>query len=279
MANFYLKAVDLKKDLKKEVLFSGVSLEVQVKNWILITGTSGSGKTTLLRMLFGEAKSDFGYIEVKKHLRRLKIEHDFIQHKKTIEQNLESLGHKLGMKGDNLKNRIIELSEKFGFQKYLKENVGTLSDSIRQLGVLAQGFLAPIDLLAFDEPLIFLTQKEIQAFLKEEQNFHEIGTAIINVAANGRSFKKDATKIYELSHSNLKLVHDSDFTDLVRPHLIFERSEYAEEIPQFLLSNVWVVKNDAHQLELIAKPEEVNELTLELIKRGYTIKYLREEII
>ncbi|BDR59724.1 ATP-binding cassette domain-containing protein [Xylocopilactobacillus apicola] len=279
MVKPYLKSVDLRKDLRSEVLFSGVSLEISVKSWILITGSSASGKTTLLRLLFGEGKPNFGYVEKRKNLRRLKIEHELICHKKTIRQSLTTLGHKFGLRGEARSKRIEELAVKFNFKSFLDQNVATLSDSIKQLASLAQAFLVPLDLIAFDEPLVYLTQDEVKSFRSELNRFHELGVAIVVVAADAHLFEPDATKVYELSHANLKLIYDQDFVDLMRPHLIFKREPFAEKLPDYLLANSWVLKDDQLTLDLIAKPDEVNEIVLELIKRGYSLKYLREEII
>lgn len=279
MDNFYLKAIDLRKDFKKEVLFSGVNLMVHVKDWLLLTGDSASGKTTLLRLLFGEEKPDFGHLEQKPHLKRLKIEHSFLRYRKTLEQSLIATGHKLGLRGEALQQRISKLSKELYFKPYLKQNVATLAPSIYQLGCLAQGFLVPQDVLAFDEPLIYLTPPEITAFLHLLQQVNEIGTAIIIATAVSKIFEAKATKVYELSHANLKLVQDVGFTDLLRPHLIFERTDYAETLPPYLLMDAQILKQDEHHLDLMVKSEAVNELTLELIKRGYLVKYLNWEII
>lgn len=279
VANCYLKAVDLRKDLKNEVLFSGVNLEVRVKNWLLLTGAAASGKTTLLRVLLGNLKPNFGYIERKAHLRQLKIEHEFIKPRQTLKQSLMAAGHKQGLSGEVLSRRLVQLSQILQFQPYLNQNRKTLAPSIYQLGCLAQAFLGPLDLVAFDEPLIYLTPEATQAFLKLLRQTQELGTAIIIVAATGSLFQADATQIYELSHANLKLVQDVSYTDLLRPHLIFERSPYAETLPEYLLMDTTILNQDAKTLDLMVKPARVNELTLELIKRGYLIKYLNWEII
>lgn len=279
MANFYLRGVDLKKDFRSRVLFSGVTLEVKVKNLIVLTGDSGSGKSTLLRMLFGEVKPDFGYVEKRKNLRRLKIEHQLIAKKKTIALSLRALGHKFGLKGEGLDKRISSLADDFGITQYLDEPIANLSAGVCQLASLAQAFLVPLDLVAFDEPLVYLTQKEIQVFLQQVARFNELGVGMIIVAANPYFFEKTATKIYELTNCNLKLLHDSNFVELMRPHLIFKREVYAEELPNYLLADERILKQDLTTLDLITKPANVNELTLELIKRGYTLKYFRYEII
>lgn len=254
-------------------------MDIGVKDWFLLTGSSASGKTTLLRMLFGEIKPNFGYVEKRKGLRSIKIEHEMLIKKKTIAQSLKALGHKLGLRGDDLEGRINALAQKFNLMPYLNQNILTLSESVRQLAALVQAFLMPLDLIAFDEPLVFLTPSEIRTFLHELERFHEIGVAIVIVAADGYHFKPLASRIYELTYANLKLIDASDFVDLMRPHLIFKPAPYAENLPDYLLKDTRILRQDPTILDLVVKNGEVDEITMELIRRGYSLHYLRLEII
>src|SRR5436190_9964580 len=60
---------DLGKDIAGEPLLRGVSLKVERRDRLTLSGRNGSGKTTLLRMLAGESSVDFGEIVLAKGTR------------------------------------------------------------------------------------------------------------------------------------------------------------------------------------------------------------------
>jgi len=57
-----LSASNLNKSFGADVIFSGVSFEIQENDRIGLVGINGSGKTTLLKLLTGETQPDGGDI-------------------------------------------------------------------------------------------------------------------------------------------------------------------------------------------------------------------------
>jgi ATP-binding cassette, subfamily F, member 3 len=64
-----LIASDLAKDMAGEPLFRGVSLTLERRDRLTLSGRNGSGKTTLLRMLSGETSIDGGELVLAKDVR------------------------------------------------------------------------------------------------------------------------------------------------------------------------------------------------------------------
>jgi ATP-binding cassette subfamily F protein 3 len=62
-------ASDLGKDMAGEPLFRGVSLKLERRDRLTLSGRNGSGKTTLLRMLAGETSIDEGQLVLQKGAR------------------------------------------------------------------------------------------------------------------------------------------------------------------------------------------------------------------
>src|SRR5947207_15416748 len=60
---------DLGKDIAGEPLFRGVSLKVERRDRLTLSGRNGSGKTTLLRMIAGETGIDAGELVLAKGTR------------------------------------------------------------------------------------------------------------------------------------------------------------------------------------------------------------------
>ena len=57
-----LSGSNLMKSFGTDVIFSGVSFEIQENDRVGLVGVNGSGKTTLLRVLTGELSADEGEI-------------------------------------------------------------------------------------------------------------------------------------------------------------------------------------------------------------------------
>src|SRR3954464_5649698 len=62
-------ASDLGKDIAGTPLFRGVSLKLERRERLTLSGRNGSGKTTLLRMLAGETSVDEGQLVFEKGAR------------------------------------------------------------------------------------------------------------------------------------------------------------------------------------------------------------------
>ena len=62
-------ASDLAKDMAGDPLFRGVSLKLERRDRLTLSGRNGSGKTTLLRMLAGETSIDGGQLTFAKDVR------------------------------------------------------------------------------------------------------------------------------------------------------------------------------------------------------------------
>jgi ATP-binding cassette subfamily F protein 3 len=185
-----LNAGNLKKAFGTDVVFSGVSFEIQENDRIGLVGRNGCGKTTLLRILTGELSPDegtvgrasdarLGYMEQQACRDPERTAYDEVltvfrtlsELEKEIEQVNRSLQDKPG-NADALIERQAELNDRFlsgggltyrsrarsaliglGFsEEQLGQKVGVLSGGQRAKLQLAKLLLGGASLLLLDEP-------------------------------------------------------------------------------------------------------------------------------
>lgn len=154
---------------KKQVLYD-VSLEVNAGEVILLTGGNGSGKSTLLKCIYNLLPLWSGSIEFegqntgdKKpsdliHKGIVYIpQKDFYFENLTVLENLQISGNMLPKKV--LKERIDEVLELTGLEKFKKRKPFDLSGGERKILAFGMGLIHKPKLLLFDEPLAGVDNK------------------------------------------------------------------------------------------------------------------------
>ena len=147
---------------KKQVLYD-VSLQIKKGEVILLTGGNGSGKSTLLKSIYNLLPCWSGeiFFEEKKinglkssDLIRKGIvyipQRDFYFENLTVEENLQISGNTLAKA--ELKERISEVYELTGLDKYRKRKPFDLSGGERKILAFGMGLIHKPKFLLFDEP-------------------------------------------------------------------------------------------------------------------------------
>lgn len=138
-----------------------VRFEVARGEVVAILGPNGSGKTTLFRALVGECRASAGRAEVlgcppgsRELVGRVGLQpdgripypdyraRDFLRH----------IGLLLGLDGDVLHGRIVEMSDALDLSTVVSRRVGTLSTGMQQRLALAAALLSSPEVLLLDEP-------------------------------------------------------------------------------------------------------------------------------
>jgi len=148
---------------KKQVLYD-VSLEVNAGEVILLTGGNGSGKSTLLKCIYNLLPLWSGSIEFERqdtgnkkpsdliHKGIVYIpQKDFYFENLTVLENLQISGNMLPK--NILKERIEEVLDQTGLEKFRKRKPFDLSGGERKILAFGMGLIHKPRLLLFDEPL------------------------------------------------------------------------------------------------------------------------------
>ncbi len=165
----YIRVENLKKIFRKNYALKNINFEIKEKGLYLFLGDNGSGKTTLFKILSFILFPSDGKIyyfneetngKEDKFLKNLgfSTHNPFLYPELTCYENLEFAGKFYNVK----KERILELSEKFGTTEYMKKKVKELSRGQLQRISLLKAILHDPLFLFLDEPFNSLDKKGVK---------------------------------------------------------------------------------------------------------------------
>ena len=172
-----------------------LTLNINKGEFVFVIGASGSGKSTLIKMLYREEKPTKGIVEigginvsklrnrtVYKLRRKLGIVfQDFkLLPKLTVYENVAFALECMGMKGKDIRTKVIKALEHVGLKDKLRSFPNQLSGGEQQRVCIARAIVNDPKLLICDEPTGNLdpkTSKEIMQVLETINT--ELGTTII----------------------------------------------------------------------------------------------------
>ncbi len=191
-----LTARNLDKAYPSNILFEGVSVNIEDGERIGLIGPNGSGKTTLLKILAGSEKPDHGEIVRQRNLRVVYVDQDdrFADDAtpmSVVQANLDDHDDS-GM--DPMTRASITLS-KLGFSD-IDRSVSSLSGGWRKRLSLAKALAQEPEVLMLDEPTNHL---DLDGVLWLERFVKQVSIAIVFVTHDRRFLENTATRIVELS--------------------------------------------------------------------------------
>ena len=161
---------------KKQVLYD-VSMTVEAGEVVLLTGGNGSGKSTLLKCIYNLLPLWSGSIEFQGQNTSNKKPSDLIHNgivyipqkdfyfeNLTVLENLQISGNMLPK--HVLKERIEEVFELTGLEKFRKRKPFNLSGGERKILAFGMGLIHKPKLLLFDEPFAGVDTKNTMTLLK-----------------------------------------------------------------------------------------------------------------
>lgn len=186
----------------------GVNLVIEQGDFVVLVGASGSGKTTLLRHLkpslkpYGKAEgeirilgsddaADIGFVQQNPENQ---VVTDKVWHELAF--GLESLG----IKNDEIRRRVAEVSAFFGIQHWFHKRVSELSGGQLQLLNLASAMILQPRVLVLDEPTSFLDPIAATEWIKTLVRINrELGTTIVMTEHRLEEVLTEANKIVVLN--------------------------------------------------------------------------------
>jgi heme exporter protein A len=146
---------------------SGVDVDLDRGEFLLVTGPNGSGKTTLLRLLAGLLVPTAGELDVQTDRARVGfLSHDPLVYRElTPLENLDLYGRLYRI--SERRERIGMLLERFGLWDARAEPTGDLSRGMLQRLALCRTLLHEPELLLLDEPFSALDAPGADLLLDE----------------------------------------------------------------------------------------------------------------
>lgn len=182
-----LRAINLRKSFKREVIIKGVSLEVSTGEIVGVLGPNGAGKTTTFYMICGLLPPDEGRVELDQeditplplHKRARKgigylPQENSIFRELSVEENLEIIAE-YHYRDRKEQERVVELLlEQFNIEPIRRRKGAQLSGGERRRVEIARALVPNPRFLFLDEPFAGIDPrnvteiKEIIRFLKGE---------------------------------------------------------------------------------------------------------------
>lgn len=160
--------------------FSRVNLELNLGEFVAITGESGSGKSTLLNVISGLDTYEEGEMYINGEETSHYIAKDFEEYRRknigNIYQNFnlvnsytvyQNVALALMLNGEkNIKSRVIDLIKQVDLYKYRNTKVSKLSGGQKQRVAIARALAKDVPIIIADEPTGSLDKRSAQSVMR-----------------------------------------------------------------------------------------------------------------
>lgn len=190
--NSIIKIESLSKKYKDAEMFSlnDVSLDINEGQIFGLLGPNGAGKTTLISMLCGLIKPTSGHftindLDYSHHSSKIKkiigvVPQEYALYPTlTARENLLYFGSMYGLKGSDLKDKVIETLDLLGLLKFADKQVETFSGGMKRRVNLIAGILHKPKVLFLDEPTVGVDVQSKNAIIEYLKLLNQNGTSII----------------------------------------------------------------------------------------------------
>ncbi len=208
--------------------FSRINLELDMGEFVVITGESGSGKSTLLNVISGLDSYEEGemyingeetshYTEVDYENYRRKYIGNIFQHfnlvnSYTVYQNVELVLLLNGYKKKEIKGKILEILETVGLTKYKNTKASKLSGGQKQRVAIARALAKDTPIIVADEPTGNLDVKSAKSIMKLLKEISHDKLVVI-VTHNYEQVSEYATR--KISMNDGKIIEDKKLQETI----------------------------------------------------------------
>ncbi|MDP5198473.1 ABC transporter ATP-binding protein [Flavobacterium sp. DG2-3] len=187
-----IKIESLSKQYKNAEMYSlnNVYLNINEGQIFGLLGPNGAGKTTLISMLCGLVKPTSGHftidgLDYQHHASKIKkiigvVPQEYALYPTlTARENLLYFGSMYGLKGSDLKDKVIEALDLLGLLKFADKQVQTFSGGMKRRVNLIAGILHNPKVLFLDEPTVGVDVHSKTAIIDYLKVLNQNGTTII----------------------------------------------------------------------------------------------------
>lgn len=192
---------------------SKVNLELNIGEFVVITGESGSGKSTLLNVISGIDSYEEGEMYINGKETSHYTEKDFEEYRKkyianifqsfnlinsyTVYQNVEIVLLLNGYKRKQIKKKVLDIIDKVGLTKFKNTKVSKLSGGQKQRVAIARAIVKDTPIIVADEPTGNLDTKSAYEIIELLKNVAKDKLVVI-VTHNIEQVEKYATRIIKM---------------------------------------------------------------------------------
>lgn len=192
---------------------SKVNLELNIGEFVVITGESGSGKSTLLNVISGIDSYEEGEMYINGKETSHYTEKDFEEYRKkyianifqsfnlinsyTVYQNVELVLLLNGYKRRQIKKKVLDIIDKVGLTKFKNTKVSKLSGGQKQRVAIARAIVKDTPIIVADEPTGNLDTKSAYEIIELLKNVAKDKLVVI-VTHNIEQVEKYATRIIKM---------------------------------------------------------------------------------
>lgn len=215
--------------------FSKVNLELNLGEFVLITGESGSGKSTLLNVISGLDSYEEGEMYINGQETSHYTEKDLEQYRKkyianifqnfnlinsyTVYQNVELVLLLSGYKKKQVKKKILDIIDRVGLTKFKNTKVSKLSGGQKQRVAIARAVVKDSPVIVADEPTGNLdteSAKDVIDILRKVSK----DKLVIIVTHNIEQVEEYATRILKMHDG--KIIENQEIAKIDEDNLIKE---------------------------------------------------------
>ena len=218
--------------------FSKINLELNIGEFVVITGESGSGKSTLLNVISGLDTYEEGEMYINGEETSYYNESDFEEYRKkyignifqnfnlvnsyTVYQNIELIYLMNNVNLPNIKERIYELLKQVDLYKYRNTKVSKLSGGQKQRVAIARALAKETPIIVADEPTGNLDSKSAESVMKLLYEVSKDKLVII-VTHNYEQVEKYTTRKIKMHDG--KIIEDR-IIEQVQRNIVYKDREY-----------------------------------------------------
>ncbi len=242
MVAFSIKNLSFTYPGESKKALSGISLDINKGEFVVLCGKSGSGKSTLLRMLkpetaphgktegeiiyFGKRKDEYSLRESASDIGYLmqNTEYQTVTH--SVRSELAFGMENLGLDSKTIRLRIAEISAYFSLDKIIDKKNSELSGGQKQLVCLAGILSMHPKAVIFDEPASQLDPVSAEALFSTAKKLsRENGMTVIITEHRLESLIPDADRLIVLDEG--KIISDCAPENTARE--LFNNNEYIKK--------------------------------------------------
>lgn len=191
-----------------------VSLRIPENEIFGLLGPNGAGKTTTINVLCGLLKPTEGEV----YINDLPLENNIREIRRilgvvpqeialypslTANENLRFFGNMYGIKGRDLKNRIVECLHLLGLENYASRKIRTYSGGMKRRINLIAGILHKPGILFLDEPTVGIDVQSRTVILEYLRELNASGTTIIYTSHYMEEAENFCTKIAIIDYGSI----------------------------------------------------------------------------
>ena len=207
---YIIEMLNITKEFPGIIANDDITLQIKKGEIHALLGENGAGKSTLMSVLFGMYKPEKGIIKKNGQIVQINDPNDSnslgigmvhqhfkLVHNFTVLQNIilgvETTKHGL-LKMDDARERVINLSKKYGLMVNPDETVENITVGMQQRVEILKMLYRDNEILIFDEPTAVLTPQEIEELIKIMKNLAKEGKSILFITHKLNEIKAAADR-------------------------------------------------------------------------------------